>query len=311
MVAICDVGPRDGLQNEATVLIVRKRVELVERLAVAGVGRIEVGSFVNRRLVPAMAATADVVERLSGSLDDRLTALVLSRGGYEELARTRLREVRFALVATETFNRRNARRSVGQSLEEIELIVPLAHSAGRRASVTIGAAFGCPFEGAVDPGRVLSLVERLTAAGVDEVVLADTIGVAVPRQVRSLVTMTRGLVPVLGLHLHNTRNAGYANVLAAIESGADLLDASVGGIGGCPFAPNATGNVATEDVVYLLEREGVSTGVDLDRLIATAAWLAGELGHRLEGAVHRAGTWFPTEFDVAPSNAIRTKEMQG
>lgn len=293
MLSICEVGPRDGLQNEDRLLALAERAELVERLAAAGLRQIEVGSFVNSRLVPAMAETDGLLELLAVSPEVRLTALVLGERGYERLSRTSLSEVRFAFTATETFNQRNARRCVEDSLREIESVIGRAHRDGRSVSVTIGAAFGCPFEGAVDPGRVRDLAERIAAAGADELILADTIGVAVPSQVRNLIAATVDLAPSLGLHLHNTRNSGYANALAGLEAGIDLLDAGVGGAGGCPFAPRATGNIATEDLVYLLEREGVATGIDLDRLIETAEWLSAALGHPLDGHLHRAGTWFP------------------
>src|SRR5205823_2475787 len=188
-----------------------------------------------------------------------------------------------------TFNRRNANASVDQSVAAAERIVERAREDGIRVTVTIGASFGCPFEGAVDPARVLELARRLAAAGVVEIVFADTIGVGVPRQVRQLVSGGVELGCAIGVHLHNTRNTGLANAYAALEAGAGVLDASIGGIGGCPFAPRATGNIATEDLVYLLNGEGVETGVDLDALIRVSEWLEGVLGRRLEGQVYRAG----------------------
>jgi hydroxymethylglutaryl-CoA lyase/(R)-citramalyl-CoA lyase len=220
--------------------------------------------------------------------------LALNERGYDRLAATGLDEVHYAFAVTDTFNRRNQNASVDESAAAAERIVERAHADGLRATVTLGASFGCPFEGAVDPGRVLGLAERLSAAGADEIVFADTIGVAVPRQVKQLLAggATLQARPV-GVHLHNTRNTGIANAYAALEAGATVLDASVGGIGGCPFAPRATGNICTEDLVYMLHGEGVETGIDLDALITVAEWLEGVLGRELPGQVYRAGSFAP------------------
>jgi isopropylmalate/homocitrate/citramalate synthase len=204
-----------------------------------------------------------------------------------------LREVHVAFAATETLNRRNQNASVEESVATAERIVARARSDGIRATVTIGASFGCPFEGRVDPGWVLTLAGRVAAAGADEVVFADTIGVAVPSQVRRLVREGRRLGRPVGVHLHNTRNTGIANAYVAIEEGASSLDASVGGIGGCPFAPGAAGNVATEDLVYMLEGEGIETGIDLEALIGVARWLEGVLGRSLPGQVYRVAGFVP------------------
>jgi isopropylmalate/homocitrate/citramalate synthase len=293
MIGLCEVGPRDGLQNEATVLPLAQRVELIHRLAAAGLRQIEIGSFVNPRLVPAMAESDELVELLDVPKDVRLTALVLNLRGYERLARTRLEDVRFAFGATETFNQRNARAAVEDSLHEAAEIIRRAREDQRRVSVTIAVSFGCPFEGLVTPQRVVELAERIGSAGADELVLADTIGVATPSQVKSLVNAVDGTAAVLGVHLHNTRNTGYANALTAVDAGADLLDASVGGAGGCPFAPGATGNIATEDLVYILEREGLSTGLDLGAVADAARWLGTALGHELDGRFHRTPGWWP------------------
>ena len=209
------------------------------------------------------------------------------------LLETGLDEVHFAFAATEEFNRRNARASVGGGVAAAERILERATADGIRATVTIGVAFGCPFEGAVDPGRVAELAARLARAGADEICVADTIGVGVPRQVRDLVGRVAPLGVPVGIHLHNTRNTGFANAFAALEAGATVFDASVGGIGGCPFAPRATGNIATEDLVYLFHGEGVETGIDLDALIDVAQWLESQLGRELEGQVYKAGTFAP------------------
>jgi hydroxymethylglutaryl-CoA lyase/(R)-citramalyl-CoA lyase len=218
---------------------------------------------------------------------------VLNEKGYDRLAASGLDEVHYAFAATETFNQRNSNAPVDESVAAAVRIVERAREDGIRATVTIGASFGCPFEGAVDPGRILELARRLADAGVVEIVFADTIGVGVPRQVRQLVGGGLQLGRSIGVHLHNTRNTGLANAYAALEAGASMLDASIGGIGGCPFAPRATGNIATEDLVYLLNGEGVETGVDLDALIGIAEWLEGVLGRQLPGQVYRAGSFAP------------------
>lgn len=292
-VTVCDVGPRDGLQNQPVVLEPEVRAELVNRLSAAGLPRIEAVSFVNADRVPQMARAEEVasaIERREGTV---YAGLVLNERGYDRFASAELDEVHFAFAATETFNRRNQNASVDESVAAAGRIVERAHANRRRATVTIGVSFGCPFEGRVEPGDVLELAERLVGAAADEVVFADTIGVAVPRQVRELVGAAAGLDRPVGIHLHNTRNTGFANAYAAVEAGASVLDASVGGIGGCPFAPRATGNIATEDLVYLLEGEGVDTGVDLAALIDVSEWLEGVLGRQLEGQVYRAGTFAP------------------
>ncbi|MGH3058222.1 MAG: hydroxymethylglutaryl-CoA lyase [Gaiellaceae bacterium] len=289
-VTVCDVGPRDGLQNQPKTLAPAVRAELVNRLAGAGLRRIEAVSFVNPKLVPQMAGAEEVVEGLERRDGVAYAGLALNERGYDRLAAAGLDEVHFAFAATETFNRRNQNAGVEESVAAAERIAERARADGIRATVTIGVAFGCPFEGPVDPGRVAELAERL-APSVDEVVFADTIGVAVPRQVRDVIGRARLPGTTVGAHLHNTRNTGYANALAALEAGATVLDASVGGIGGCPFAPRATGNIGTEDLVYVLHGEGIETGIDLEGLIGVAEWLEGVLERPLEGYVYRAGTF--------------------
>jgi isopropylmalate/homocitrate/citramalate synthase len=283
---LCDVGPRDGLQNEAEVLEPAARAELVNRLAAAGLPRIEAASFVRADRVPQMAGAEEVVagiEPLSRQ-GTQYSGLVLNEQGYERFAASGLDRLNVTLGATEQFNQRNGNASLAEATERVERILA---AATQPATVTISVAFGCPFEGRVDPARVAELAARFDGA---EVVLADTIGVAAPREVRSLVERTKAD----GFHGHNTRNTGYANALAALEAGAQVLDASVGGLGGCPYAPRASGNVATEDLVYLLEHEGIESGVDLDALIEISRWLEGLLGRKLEGQVYRAGG-FPSE----------------
>ena len=288
-VTICDVGPRDGLQNEPEVLEPAVRAELVDRLAAAGLPRVEAVSFVLPERVPQMAGAEEVVAALERRQDVVFAGLVLNEKGYERFAATALDEAHFSFGVTESFNRRNANASVEESLAAAERISARTRTEGIPFVVSLSVAFGCPFEGRVDPSRVLGIAERLAAADVDEIVLADTIGVAVPRQVRDLVAESARLGRRVGVHLHNTRNTGFANAYAALQAGATLFDASVGGLGGCPFAPRATGNIATEDLVYLLEGEGIETGVDLDALAHVAGWLEDLLGRELPGQVYRAG----------------------
>ncbi|HUI37076.1 MAG TPA: hydroxymethylglutaryl-CoA lyase [Gaiellaceae bacterium] len=281
MLKLCDVGPRDGLQNEAEALEPATRAELVNKLAAAGLPRVEAVSFVRDDRVPQMARAEEVVAGIERRDGTEYSGLVLNEQGYERFAQTGLDRVNATLGATEEFNRRNGNASLDEAGARVERILAEAQ---QPATVTISVAFGCPFEGRVDPGAVVDLAARFDAV---EVVLADTIGVAAPREVKGLVSRTGAA----GFHGHNTRNTGYANALAALEAGATVLDASVGGLGGCPYAPRASGNVATEDLVYLLEHEGIETGVDLDALIETAVWLEGIFGRRLEGQVYRAGTF--------------------
>lgn len=292
-VTLCDVGPRDGLQNNPTILEPAVRAEFVDRLAATGLPRIEAVSFVNPARVPQMAGAEEVVAAIERRPGVVYAGLALNEKGYDRLVASGLDEVHFAFASTETFNVRNQGATVAESVAAAARIVERAHADGLRATVTIGAVCGCPFEGRVDPGRVIAIASEVAAAVPDEIFLADTIGVGVPRQVGALVAEVVALGLPVGAHLHNTRNTGYANVVAAVEAGATLLDASLGGIGGCPFAPRATGNVATEDLVYLLHGEGMETGVDLDALIGVAEWLERALGQQLEGQVYRAGTFSP------------------
>jgi hydroxymethylglutaryl-CoA lyase/(R)-citramalyl-CoA lyase len=287
LISICEVGPRDGLQNERDVLAPETRADLVNRLAEAGLPVVEAVSFVSAERVPQMAGAEDVVARIERRDGTVYAGLALNEKGYDRLREAELDEVRFAIAATESFSERNANASVDEAVAAAERVLARAGEDGVRSTVTISVAFGCPFEGRVDPGKVAELVERLRAA--DEVVLADTIGVATPGHVKSLIETSRAV----GFHGHNTRNTGFANAYAALEAGATTLDSSIGGLGGCPFAPKATGNIATEDLVYMLEGDGVETGVDLDAVIAISEWLEAVLGRPLEGQLYRAGR-FPS-----------------
>jgi isopropylmalate/homocitrate/citramalate synthase len=282
-VLLCDVGPRDGLQNEPETLAPVVRAELIDRLAAAGLKRIEAVSFVRDDRVPQLAGAEQVVAAIERRTGVEYAGLVLNERGFERLRESGLDRVNVTLGASESFNQRNGNASLEQAVARVERILA---AADRPTTATISVAFGCPFEGEVKPGAVEELAGKLAA---DELVLADTIGVATPRRVSALTERVRGLGKPVGFHGHNTRNTGYVNVLAALEAGASVLDSSVGGLGGCPYAPRATGNVATEDLVYLLEGEGVETGVDLDALIHVSEWLERLLGRRLEGQVYRAG----------------------
>ena len=284
-ITICDVGPRDGLQNEPEVLAPAIRAELVSRLAAARLPRIEAVSFVRDDRVPQMAGAEEVVAAAERA-DAELSGLVLNERGYERFARVALDRVNCTLAATETFNERNGNATLDAAVARVLAIVSAATAP---VTVTVSCAWGCPFEGEVDAGVVADLCERLGSA--DELVLADTIGVATPLRVERLLERVSILGKPVGAHLHNTRNTGYASAWGALAGGASVLDASVGGLGGCPFSPQATGNVATEDLVWQLERDGVRTGVDLDALVAVSRWLEELLGRPLEGAFYRAAVW--------------------
>ena len=261
------------------------RAERVTRLAAARVPRIEAVSFVRDDRVPQMAGAEEVVAAAQRG-GAELSGLVLNERGFERFAQTSLDRLNCALAATETFNQRNANASLDEAVERVRAILA---ASSVPATVTVSCAWGCPFEGEVDPAAVADLCERLD--GADELVLADTIGVATPRRVRRLVERVSILGKPVGAHLHNTRNTGYASAWGALEGGGTVLDASVGGLGGCPFSPNATGNVATEDLVWQLERDGLRTGVDVGALVEISRWLEEVLGRPLEGGLYRAASW--------------------
>ena len=290
-IEIVDVGPRDGLQNEDRTLSPEVRSELCEKLAAAGVPRIEAASFVNPKRVPQMAGAEDVMAAIEHAQGTTYAGLVLNERGYERAIEAGVDEVRYAFPVTETFAKRNQNTTVAEATQLAARLVERARLDGVRVSITLSAAFGDPFEGRVEPEHVLRIADEVAGSAPDEIVLADTIGVGVPSQVRNLVesVATHGIT--VGCHFHDTRNTGMANAAAAVESGATVLDASVGGTGGCPFAPRATGNIATEDLVYLLHGMGYETGIDLDALIEVAAWLAQQLGKELPGQVYKAGNF--------------------
>ena len=292
-VQLVDVGPRDGLQNEEKILSPEIRAELCDRVAAAGVPRIEAASFVNPRRVPQMAGAEQVIAAIDRRPGTSYAGLVLNEKGYERAVQAGVDEVRYAFPVTETFARRNQNTTVADATALAEKLTERARLDGVRVSITLSAAFGDPFEGRVEPAHVLDIAGKVSEAAPDEIVLADTIGVGVPTQVRELVEGTLASGTTVGCHFHDTRNTGMANAVAAVESGATVLDASVGGTGGCPFAPRATGNIATEDLVYLLHGMGCETGIDLDTLIEVASWMAQQLGKQLPGQVYKAGNFEP------------------
>lgn len=290
-VIVCDVGPRDGLQNEAKTLEPAIRAELCDRLAAAGLKRMEAASFVSPKLVPQMAGAEDVMTLLHRKPGVSYAGLVLNEKGYERAALAGVDEVHYAFSAADEFGRRNQNATTEEGLKTALALVARARSERMPITVTISVSFGSPFDGPVPAKRVLGIVEKLMAVPPDEVCLADTIGVGVPTQVRELVRGARELGATVGAHFHNTRNTGYANALTALEEGVVSLDASAGGAGGCPFAPKATGNIATEDLVYMLRGMGVDVGIDLDAVIATSQWLGQQLGNPLPSMLDRAGDY--------------------
>ncbi len=286
-----EVGPRDGLQNERTVVSTADKLELIARAIAAGARRIEVTSFVNPTRVPQMADAEAVCAGLPERDDVTFIGLVMNgRGADRAIATGRINQLGAVAVATDKFAIANQGQTSDESVEAAKAIIVKAREAGLTGQATIGASFGCPFEGEVDEARVVEMARRLAEAGPVEVALADTIGVANPAHVASLVAAVRAAIDPLPVrvHFHNTRGTGLANVWAAIGAGASVVDAALGGLGGCPFAPGAAGNVSSEDVVYMLERAHISTGMDLDQLIESSAWLTGIIGRKLPGMVAQA-----------------------
>lgn len=295
-IEIVEVGPRDGLQNDPTRLSTEMKLEFIDRLIEAGVTRMEAASFVNPKAVPAMADSIDVMARIPRDKGVSFIGLALNERGLRQAIDSRCDEINYVMVASEGFGKRNQNATPHETADLLDRIAILAHDAGIALSATISVAFGDPFDGEVDPAILGELAQRAARAGVKELALGDTIGVATPWQVRKAIDILRSAAPDVRfrLHFHNTRNTAIANVYAAVEAGVDVIDASAGGIGGCPFAPKATGNVATEDVVYMLERGGFETGIDLGKMIETAHWLEEvALKHRIESALSKAGPFPP------------------
>lgn len=288
---IVEVGPRDGLQNDPGNLTTQQKLEFIQRLEEAGVKRMESGSFVSPKAVPKMADSAEVFAGVDRAKPTRHIALALNEKGVRRAIDAGADEINFVLVAGEGFGKRNQGMSPSESADMLMQCAPLIHEAGIPLSATISVAFGDPYDGEVDPAVVANLAARAQRAGVGELALGDTIGVATPWQVKALTERVLMEAPdvFLRMHFHDTRGAALANVAAAVDIGVDVIDASCGGIGGCPFAPAATGNVATEDVVYMLERAGFETGLDLPKLIETAKWLETVLGHEVSSSLSKAG----------------------
>lgn len=291
MVEIVEVGPRDGLQNAPVVLAPAVRAEFARRAAAAGVERVEAVSFVRADRVPQMAGAEEVIAALGAEAS--AIGLVINARGLERLIGLGVPGARVLALTSDTFSRRNSNVGADEGARRAAEMITRAREAGVAAGGIVGTAFGCPFEGEIDLATTVRIATTLAEAGASEIILADTIGVAVPRQIREAMQALAGIGVPLGLHLHNTRNTGYANAIAGVEHGATILDASLGGLGGCPFAPGAAGNIATEDLAYLLEREGVPTGVDIAAAAAAARWVAERTGLDLQGMVHRVDAFPP------------------
>lgn len=290
-VEIVEVGPRDGLQNEKVLIATADKVALIRRSIDYGIRRIEVASFVNPSRVPQMADAEEVVAQLGVVEGVTRIGLVLNERGAQRALDCGIDQLGAVAIASDSFGIRNQGQTSAESVAIAKRIVSMAQAAGRSAQVTIAVSFGCPFEGEVDPTHVVGIARKLAEAGPVEIALADTIGVAVPAHVSQLVNAVRTAIDPLPvrIHCHDTRNTGIANIWAAVEAGASTVDASLGGLGGCPFAPGAAGNVATEDALYLLARSGVGTSLDLEKVVTASGWLAGVMGKKLPSMVAQAG----------------------
>jgi hydroxymethylglutaryl-CoA lyase len=300
-IEIVEVGPRDGLQNEKTLLDIEQKLEMIRRLEAAGARRMEVVSFVNPRRVPQMAGAEEIMTALGKEKGRSRIGLVLNQRGWDRCVEAGCDEANVVVCATDGFGIRNQGASVAEQVDALGAIMGGRRKEDPPVTMTVSVAFGCPFEGEVPEDRVLDIVKSAADMRVAEIALADTIGVADPWTVRRRVDAARkaaGHIP-LRLHFHDTRNTGLANAFAGVEAGVDILDASVGGLGGCPFAPNATGNIGTEDLVYMLERAGFETGYDLGKLIEIGTWASGLLGKTPAASLTRAGVFPPPGADEA------------
>lgn len=303
-IEIIEVGPRDGLQSQAKLLDTQTKLEFISRLINAGVRRMEVVSFVNPKRVPQMADADELVQELPKLNSASYIGLVLNMRGFERAAASTIDEINCVVLASNTFNQRNQGSSTEQTMETIASIAAQAQQSNLACGVTIGASFGCPFEGEVPISRVVNLAGRLADLGFEEIALADTIGVAGPSDV---ATVIREVTKVIGdsrlrSHFHNTRNTGVANAYVAVQEGVRILDASCGGVGGCPFAPGATGNVATEDILYMLQRMGMETGIAIKKIMQTTQWLQDTLETEMPAMLTKAGL-FPPEELTTPAPA--------
>jgi hydroxymethylglutaryl-CoA lyase len=292
MIELCEVGPRDGLQSESTILSIEQRVEMITQLSNLGFSKIECVSFVREDLIPQMAGAEQVIEQLPATVNVRLAGLVLSAGGMKRaLALDRLTDIHVAVASSDTFNSKNVGRPTWDTLDKLAAPLTEAMQSGKKVTATVATAFGCPFEGRISPDRVLKMVEYYLQLGECDICLADTTGLANPKQVQDLIGLIRNEFPntTLSLHFHNTRGLGLANVVAGIQAGVTKFDSSIGGLGGCPYAPLAVGNVCTEDLVNMAEAMGFPTGIDLDGLIDVAKWMETQVHRRLDGLVMKAG----------------------
>ena len=298
-VSILEVGPRDGLQSEPEILPTEIKKEFITRTINAGIKNIEVTSFVHPKKVPQMADAEKLVESLPDRDDVTYIGLIMNQRGFERARDCGIDEVGMVIVSTDTYNMKNQNVVTQQSIDNWLDIASSAKSAGIRTSVVIACSFGCPYEGEVDPEHIASIAEQILKGEPDVLGLADSVGVAVPNQIKTTFSLIKDLAPTIPLrtHLHNTRNTGLANAAAAVETGVSIIDASTGGIGGCPFAPKATGNIPTDDLLYMLDRSGIETGVNLNEIVKTTDWLENQLGRTVPAMVPKAGI-FPENAEI-------------
>ncbi|WP_408008521.1 hydroxymethylglutaryl-CoA lyase [Pseudalkalibacillus sp. A8] len=293
MIEICEVGPRDGIQNEAKFVPTETKVELIEKLIASGIRYIEAASFVNPKVVPQMADAEELLTKLPVRDEVKYAGLILSRSGLERALKTDIGYLHVVTTTSDSFNLKNARRTVADATEELSKVVSDGVSDGRNVLGVLGTAFGCPYEGEVPVERVLSVAESFLKAGCTGITLADTTGMANPNQVSEVVSTFKSAFGEdldFGLHFHNTRGLGLANVLAGYNAGVKRFDSSIAGLGGCPFAPKAVGNVCTEDMVNMFHGMGVATGTDLEQLVETAKWMEQNMDRSLDGMLMKAGT---------------------
>jgi hydroxymethylglutaryl-CoA lyase len=298
-ISILEVGPRDGLQSEPEILPTEVKKEFITRTINAGIKQIEVTSFVHPKKVPQMADAEKLVESLPEKDDVTYIGLIMNQRGFERARDCGIDEVGMVIVSTDTYNMKNQNVVTQESIDNWLSIAAEAKSAGIRTSVVIACSFGCPYEGEIDPEHIATIAGQVLEGKPDVLGLADSVGVAVPSQIKRTFSLVKELAPSIPLrtHLHNTRNTGLANAAAAVEAGVSIIDASTGGIGGCPFAPRATGNIPTDDLLYMLDRSGVETGVDLRQVVKTTDWLEEQLGRSVPAMVPKAGI-FPENAEI-------------
>jgi len=298
-ISILEVGPRDGLQSEPEIIPTEVKKEFITKTIDAGIKKLEVTSFVHPKKVPQMADAEQLVESLPDRDDVTYIGLIMNQKGFERARDCGIDEVGMVIVSTDTYNMKNQNVVTQESIDNWLNIANEAKSAGIRTSVVIACAFGCPYEGEVDPEDIASIAEKVLQGEPDVFGLADSVGVAVPSQITETFSLIKQMAPSIPLrtHLHNTRNTGLANAAAAVEAGVSIIDSSTGGIGGCPFAPKATGNIPTDDLLYMLDRSGIETGVDLRKVVETTEWLEGQLGRAVPAMVPKAGI-FPENAEI-------------